>query len=93
MRSYALINFGSHIRFAEKAAGSSAGTKVYTIPRAIPKICDPYILWKFVPHEKVGVHSLEVQDVSGETWFQVRSPRVPLDTMLNCHYSLAKYMS
>lgn len=91
MRSYALIRFGPHIRFAEKAGGS--GANLYSIPRAVPRICDPYILWKNVPHEKAGVHSLEVQDVRGETWFEIKSPRVPLDKMLTCHDALAKYMS
>ncbi len=103
MRSYTLTRLGSHIRFTEKARGVGApgaggiasatrNTYLYSIPRNIPQICDPYILWKNVPQDKKGLHSLEIQDMSGRTWYEIKSSVVPLDKMLTCHEALAKLM-
>ena len=80
MRSYSIHRFGQKVRYAQLPTNSTRVACAY-IPNTIPKLLDPFLLWKETS-KRTQIKHVEVQDTQGATWFE-----------LKCASSIEKYMS
>jgi hypothetical protein len=84
MRFYNVVRFGTYkIRYAEigktlwehptpQERFKAGANEMLTIPSTIPKVLDPFLLWKQTPYRE-PFRILEIQDKTGQTWFETKS--------------------
>jgi hypothetical protein len=80
MRSYTIHRFGQKVRFVQLPTNSTKIACAY-IPKTVPKMLDPFLLWKETG-KRAQINHIEVQDSQGATWFE-----------LKCATSIEKFMS
>ena len=60
------------------------------IPTAVPKVMDPYILWRQTA-EKESIKKFSVRDDALDDWFMIQSNR-PIHKILSAGLDMAKEM-
>ncbi len=84
MRFYSVVRFTHYkIRYAEvgrtlwehptpQERFKKGANEILTIPSTVPKVLDPFLLWKQTPYRE-PFRILEIQDKTGQTWFETKS--------------------
>jgi hypothetical protein len=103
MRFYNVIRFGTYkIRYAEigrtlweqptpQEMFKKGAHEVLTVPSTVPKVLDPFLLWKQTVRRE-PFHILEIQDMTGQTWFETKSS-MPLAKIMEISNDVLKEMS
>ncbi len=80
MRFYTIHRFGTMVRYAQ-IPKDSAQVPCVTIPHITPKVLDPFLLWKETSNT-ARIKHVEIQDTSGDTWFELKS-KTPIRKLMD----------
>jgi hypothetical protein len=89
MRSYIIHRFGDKVRYAQLPTNSIKVACAY-IPNTVPKMLDPFLLWKETS-KRAHIKHLEIQDSQGSIWFELKCA-TPIEKFMDLSVSVLKEM-